>query len=258
MEISKITMVRAGVLPALLAILVSGAALAQDKVEKIVETGVSRNDAAKESQKRVDQIQEGTDKIIGQYKRELKVVDGLKVYNALLQRQLDDQQLQLQQLKESIEEVSVIERQITPLMLRMLDGLEQFINLDVPFLLEERKNRVTKLKATLERADVTTAEKFRAVLEAFQIENEYGRTIESYKGSLEGREVDFLRVGRVALLYQSVGGQYNGYWDQSQRKFVSLTEPEYRNYIDKGIKIARKLVAPDLIMLPVAAPGGAK
>ena len=251
-------MVRAGVLPAVLAMLVSGAALAQDKVEKIIETGVTRNDAAKESQERIDKIQEGTDKIIAQYKRELKVVDGLKVYNALLQRQIDDQQAQLQQLQESIEEVSVIERQITPLMMRMLDGLDQFIDLDVPFLLDERKSRVTKLKATLERADVTTAEKFRAVLEAFQIENEYGRTIEAYKGSHDGREVDFLRIGRVALLYQSVGGQYNGYWDQSQRKWVPLTEPEYRNYIDRGIKIARKLVAPDLIMLPVAAPGGGK
>lgn len=239
----------------------AGSVYAQDKVDKVVDTGVERNDAAKSSQERVNQIAESTDKVAGKYKRELKVIEGLKVYNALLQRQLDDQNAELQQIKESIEEVAVIQRQIVPLMLRMLDGLGQFIELDIPFLLKERRDRVVRLKDTMDRADVTAAEKFRAVLEAFQIENDYGRTIEAYKGSLEvaagnTQEVDFLRIGRVALLYQSVGGNFNGYWDQESHNWKSLTEPEYRNYIAKGLQIARKQVAPDLIMVPVSAAEG--
>ena len=238
-------------------------AAAQDKVDQVVDTGVQRTEEAAASQKRVDTIQAGTDKIVAQYKRELKVVDGLKVYNALLQKQLDAQNAELTQLQSSIEEVAIIQRQITPLMLRMLDGLDQFIELDVPFLLDERRNRVKKLRKALEAADVTAAEKFRAVLEAFEIENEYGRTIEAYKGTLEvepgnSQQVDFLRVGRVALVYQSVGEKFNGYWDQAARKWQPLTEPEYRNQIKKGLKVARKQEAPDLIMLPVSAPEGSK
>lgn len=236
---------------------------AQDKVDKIVDTGVERNDAAKASQQRVNKIADETDKVAGKYKRELKVIDGLKVYNTLLQRQLDDQQAKLKEISQSIEEVAVIQRQIVPLMLRMLDGLGQFIELDVPFLLKERRDRVARLKATMDEADVTAAEKFRAVLEAFQIENEYGRTIEAYKGSLEvapgnTQEVDFLRIGRIALLYQSVGGNFNGYWDQANRSWKPLTEPEYRNYIAKGLQIARKQIAPELIMVPVSAPEESK
>ncbi|MBI2969862.1 MAG: DUF3450 domain-containing protein [Gammaproteobacteria bacterium] len=261
-----ITFTSAGWRQALLGVLILSlghTASAQDKVDQIVDTGTQRSEEANASQQRVDQIAESTDKIVAQYKRELKVIEGLKVYNALLQRQLDAQQAELGQLQVSIEEVAIIQRQIVPLMLRMLEGLGQFIELDVPFLLEERRNRVTRLKATLERADVTSAEKFRAVLEAFQIENDFGRTIEAYKGSLEvapgkTQEVDFLRIGRIALLYQSVGGQYNGYWDKNGRSWQPLTEPEYRNHIAKGLQIARKQIAPDLIMMPVNAAEGVR
>lgn len=239
----------------------AGPVYAQDKVDKIVDTGIERNKEAKTSQERVNQIADATEKVAGKYKRELKVIEGLKVYNALLKRQLDDQQAELGQIIESIEEVAIIQRQIVPLMLRMLDGLGQFIELDIPFLLEERRNRVSRLQDTMDDADVTAAEKFRAVLEAFEIENDYGRTIEAYKGSLEvapgnTQEVDFLRIGRVSLLYQSVGGNFNGYWDKSSRNWQPLKEPEYRNYIAKGLQIARKQVAPDLIMVPVSAAEG--
>lgn len=229
---------------------------AQDRIDQIIDTGVQRNDESRDSQQRVDKIAESTDKVVATYKRELKVIDGLKVYNALLQRQLDDQGTELQNLQESIEEVAVIQRQIVPLMLRMLENLGEFVELDAPFLIEERRNRVGRLLATMERSDVTAAEKFRAVIEAFQIENDYGRTIEAYRGTLDGREVDFLRIGRVALMYQSMGGQHNGYWDKSSRSWQSLTEPEYRNYLSRGLQIARKQIAPDLMMIPVAAAEG--
>ena len=163
----------------------------------------------------------------------------------------------MEQLDESIAEVSVVERQITPLMLRMLEGLDQFIELDVPFLMDERRARVTRLQDIMERANVSAAEKFRAVIEAYQIESEFGRTIEAYKDSLDiegqSRQVDLLRIGRVALVYQTVGGEFNGVWDQNKRDWEPLDPTEYRNHIAKGLKIARKQVAPDLLMMPIAA-----
>jgi len=231
---------------------------AQDRVDEVIETGIERNAESKESQARIDKTAEQIDTVVAKYKKELKVIEGLKVYNSLLQRQLDDQHDVIEQLKDSINEVAVVQRQITPLMLRMVEGLDQFIQLEVPFRMDERKKRIQRLRETIERSDVEAAEKFRNVLEAYQIEGEYGRTIESYSGTLEvnGKtlNVDFLKIGRVALLYQSEGGELNGAWDQKNRTWVELDPADYRSNISIGLKIARKQVAPDLIMVPVQAP----
>ena len=108
----------------------------------------------------------------------------------------------------------------------------------------------------MDRADVTNAEKYRRILEAFQIENEYGRTIEAYRGSLdrggESLPVDFLRVGRVALVYQTLDASELGAWDQAAGQWQPL-DRSYRGALRKGLRIARKQAAPDLLRLPVAA-----
>ena len=139
----------------------------------------------------------------------------------------------------------------------MIDGLERFVALDVPFLLDERTTRVENLTALLGRADVTAAEKFRVVMEAWQIENDYARTIFSYTDELtiDGttREVDVLQIGRIALLYQTADGAQSGAWDQRNRTWVSVGN-EFRNPIRQGIRLARNQVAPDLLLLPIAPP----
>lgn len=231
---------------------------AQDKVDNIINEGIQRNDAARASQQRVNKIANDTEKVVTEYKRELKVIDGLKVYNALLQKQLDDQRQKIEELKQSISDVAVIERQITPLMLRMVDGLEQFIKLDVPFLLKERYDRVARLRKTIDASDVSAAEKLRNVLEAYQIEIQYGSSVETYKDVLEvegkPREVNFFKMGRISLVYQTDDREYSGVWDQANRKWVPLDGAEYRNQINLALKIARKQVAPDLVVVPVSAP----
>ena len=115
----------------------------------------------------------------------MKEVEGILVYNTLLDRQIEDQEEELRNLRLSIDQVQFIERQVLPLLTRMIDGLEQFVALDVPFLIDERNQRVENLTVLLERADVTAAEKFRVVMEAWQIENDYARTIYTYTDELE-------------------------------------------------------------------------
>lgn len=232
--------------------------LAQDQqIDQVIDTGVERTEEAAASQGRIDQTMTETDRVISEYKRQLKVVDGLKVYNALLQRQLDDQRSDMGKLRNSIDEVAVIERQITPTMLRMLEALDAFIQMDLPFLVDERNDRIARLRAAVERSDVTTAEKFRSILEAFNIESNYGRTIESYSGTISvggaNREVDFLKIGRIALMYQTADRETNGVWDQTNRTWVDLDDGAYRNHLAKGMQIARNQVAPDILMIPIVA-----
>ena len=233
---------------------------AQTTIDQVTQAGEQRADAGAADQQRIEKVADQTDDLLAQYKTVTKVVDGLNIYNNLLQRQIDNQEAEKLALKESMDNVALIERQILPMMTRMLDSLEDFIQLDTPFLLAERQERLGRLREMLERSDVTAAEKFRRVIEAYQIENDYGRTIEAYKGtvSIDGneQEVDFLRIGRVSLSYQSIGGRYTGAWEPASRTFVQLPPETYKANIAQGIRVARKQVAPDLLIVPVMAPSG--
>ena len=225
-------------------------------VNQVLDAEKQRTRLAQQSQQRIDGIVSDTRKKEEEYKRVLKEIEGLKIYNTLLDRQIQVQKINMQQLVESIDQVEVISRQIVPSMTKMITALKEFIKLDVPFLMEERAERVARLDALMEDPDVNDAEKFRKVTEAYQIENDYGRTIEFYVDSLEingeQRQVEFLRVGRIALMYQTEDGAISGVWDQKSRSW--LPADDYKNEIRAGLKIAKKQVAPDLLLLPVDAP----
>ncbi len=226
-------------------------------VDQVVNEGEARVKEGKKTQDTIDKLGDKISDYLTEYQQTLKVIDGLKVYNGLIQKQVDHQNADLQDIQNSLDEVTLIERQIMPLMVRMIDSLEDFVALDTPFLSEERNTRVMRLRETIERSDVSTAEKFRNVLEAYQIENDYGRTIESYKGEVElaggTREVDFLRIGRVSLMYQTPDGVFTGAWDKDASAWVEVPAGTYKQQVRKGIRIARKQIAPDLMILPVPA-----
>ncbi len=224
-------------------------------VEKVVTEAGKINESAAKSQVKIDNIADQIDGKLQQFKALNKEIEGLNVYNSQLQKQIDNQIGEMAALNEAIDEVSVIERQITPLMINMIDGLEQFVQLDVPFLPEERNARIADLRSMMGRADVAPSEKFRRVMEAFQVEMDYGRTLEAYPGThtVAGveREVEFLRLGRTALIYQTRDASSQGVWNKQTRQWEAL-DSSYRTQITKGLRMAKKQLAPDLLMLPVA------
>jgi len=236
---------------------VAGAA---QSLNTVLEAQQERIQLAQESQQRIDKVVRQTRSLEDKYKSVLKEIKGLEIYNTLLQRQTDNQKQQMAELRDSINQVEVINRQIVPIMTTMIDSLEQFIELDVPFQLKERRDRVQRLKELMERQDVNVAEKFRKVTEAYQIENDFGRTIEHYKDTLTingaTKDVDFLRIGRIALLYQTADGKDSGAWDQKSGQWIELDAGDYKNQIKFGLRIAQKQVAPDLVMVPIDAPEG--
>ena len=68
-------------------------------------------------------------------------------------------------------------------------------------------------------------------------------------------ELDFLRIGRISLLYQSVDGKISGAWNQDTQSWDDASSQ--RNQIKLGLRIAKKQVPPDLVILPVASPEAA-
>jgi len=239
-----------------LALVVTTAVRATD-LDAVLDTTSRDLQLARASQQTIDQVVQETESLESEYRQALKQLDGLKVYNQYMQQQIASQDEELAQLARSLDNIEDVERQILPLMMRMLDALEQFIELDLPFLKEERQQRVVGLRALMTEADVSAAEKFRRLMECFQIEADFGRTIETYKetANIDGGtlEVDVLRIGRIGLFYQSADHKATGTWDTDKAQWVPLGSGA-RNAVRQGIRMARRQVAPDLLLLPVAAP----
>ena len=238
-------------------LLLAAALTGATTLDEIEAVQAERAEAGKQSQNRINNIVDETNALQDEYSQVLKVVEDLKVFNTLMERQIDRQEADIALLNDSIDEVEASRRQMTPLMVRMIEALDLFVEADAPFLLTERRKRVATLYDLLPREDVSVAEKFRKVLEAYQIENEYGRTIEAYKDSVEHEgallEVDVLRIGRISLVYQTADLSATRMWDRDAKAWVDLEGP-YRNQVRQGLRVANKLVAPDLLLLPVAAP----
>lgn len=233
----------------------SSLALADD-LQPVIEKSTKITASASASQQKIDKLTEQTQSKFQQYQTVNKEIEGLDVYNGQLQKQINNQLEEMKQLNLDIDQVSVIERQITPLMMRMVDGLAAFVELDVPFLPEERAKRIADLREMMDAADVEVSEKFRRVLEAYQVEVDYGRSIEAYAGIIDvdgqPRDVDFLRLGRVALIYQTRDGSIAGRWDAESKSWEDLGD-EYRSRITKGLRMAKKQLAPDLLVMPIKA-----
>ena len=239
-----------------LLIMANGGLFAQT-VDDVLEADAKRLQLAQASQERINEQVDGTRTLTDQYRAINKEIDGLKVYNRLMTAQVQGQEATLEDIKISMDQVDVINRQIFPLMERMIDGLDQSIELDIPFLKEERVNRIDGLKALMSRSDVSVAEKFRKVMEAYQIELDYGSSAEYYKQSLDlgsdygVRDYNMLRVGRIGLYFQSDDSSITGIWDVDQNAWV--VDDEYRSEIRKGLRMARQLIAPELLLIPVQA-----
>ena len=214
--------------------------------------------AGAKSQAKIDGVTEQTRDLLQRFKTITKVVDGLRVYNQQQRRLIKNQEAELRELERSIDNVTVIERQIGPLIEKMIVNLEKFVDLEIPFLMAERRERIDFLKDTLDRADVSVAEKFSQVLQAYQVENTYGTTIEAYTDVIEldgkSRQVDMLKWGRVSLVFQTPDAESTGVWDNNEREWVMLPD-EFRTGVRDGLRIARKTQTADLVHLPVSAPG---
>lgn len=226
-----------------------------------LKTAQTSNVQSARSQEQVNRISEETQSLLTEYLTVTQQTDRLRVYNEQLEKLIRDQEEEKISIRQQLEDVEVVEKEILPLMIRMVASLERFVELDLPFLLQERRDRVAELKDMLDRADVTVSEKYRRVMEAYVTETDYGRTIEAYRGTLEieggERTVDFLRVGRVLLAYQTTDREQTGFWNKTTNQWESLPD-EYRGAIADGLRIARKQAAPELMKLPVSAPESAQ
>ena len=206
------------------------------------------------TQEQIVKLDETTRILLADYQSTTKEFESLKLYNDQVQKIINSQIEEIENIILKIDELDKTNQRIVPLMLKMIEGLENFILLDLPFLITERSTRVQNLKNTMDRGDISTSEKFRLITEAYKTELEYGRTIETYRDNIliDGVETsaDFLRVGRIALTYLTVDGNKGGYWDTQASSYMKASS-SIRRATGDALKIASKQAPPALIKIPL-------
>ena len=233
------------------------AVLAAD-LSDISREGEKKFAEAESSQAKIDKLVDDAQDRLIRYRALLKQAEGLNAYNQQLSTQIEGQKNLLQRFDKSLSQVALIERQMSPLVSTMVDALAKFVELDLPFNVGERLQRIAFLEDSLVAVDVDVAEKFRQVIEAYQIENEYGHKIDSYQAivDLDGqrREVDVLRVGRLAMVCQTKDAALVGRWSAENKRWELMDNITYRSAVRKGIKVANKQASIDILTLPLSAP----
>jgi hypothetical protein len=231
-------------------------AAAQQQVTQALQAQAQVDKDQAAAQKEINGVRDKTQDAAGRYAQAMADADSLERYNKQLDSQVKSQEAEMASIERQLTEIETTNREVQPLMTQMVDTLEQFVKLDVPFLLDERTARVQSLKDMMARADVTISEKYRRILEAYQIELEYGRTLDSYEGRLgtgaDAPTVEFVRLGRVSLMYRTLDGAKVGYWDADKKQWVE--DASYRDDIQQALRVARGQGAKELLTVPVPAP----
>jgi len=223
-------------------------------VEDTIKISTTSIEKSGLTQEQIVKLDEQTRVLLADYQSTSKEYDSLKLYNDQVQKIINSQIEEIENILIKIDELDQTNQRIVPYMLRMIDGLENFIQLDIPFLMDERTDRLNNLKVTMDRGDVSTSEKFRLIVEAYKTELEYGRTIEAYRDNIIIDDVetsaDFLRLGRIALTYLTVDGSKGGYWDTNSQTWEKASSSIKRSTED-ALKVASKQAPPALIKIPV-------
>ncbi len=233
--------------------------------EKALTTSLAEqkasDQASAQSQKKIAQMADQTTELLGEYRLALQKLDRVKIYNNHLQTLVNDQENEKANIQRQLTDFQEVQTDIVPLMFDMIDSLDRFIAADLPFNLTERRDRVERLREMMDESEITISEKYRKIMEAYQIEVAFGRDMEAVVGDLpsggETRKVEFLRIGRILLAYQTANKEETGFWNKNTGQWEPLPD-EYRSAITDGLRIARKQSAPNLLKLPINGPEAAQ
>ncbi len=240
-----------------LLMITSSTSFAESKLHTAIEETLETHAQATQSQQNIDEYADNTKDMLHQYREKLREIDSLRTYNDQLDKLTAKQLETVDSLSDQINSIAETQQNIVPLLLRMIEVLEEFVSLDAPFLQEERIARVNLIKNMMDRPDVSLPDKYRRIMEAYQIEMDYGRTIDTITETIQTNNtpstVEILRIGRLSIFYQTLDGKESGYWDKQDNQWKSLSK-DYNRSIARGILIAKKQSPPDLIKLPIAAP----
>lgn len=189
-------------------------------------------------------------------------LEALMVANQQLRQRVARQEQLIVEMAASIEHAAMLSNEETsPLVAmveRMMSDIERFVEQDLPFELEERRNQVARIRGLVNNPLAPLAQKLNMVIALYQAEGAYGRTMATYETDVdingEEREGMITRIGRIMLAYQSSDRSITAVWDNNADQWVELAPGEYRNAITRAQSVADGTLAAEMIHIPIAAP----
>ena len=222
-----------------------------DWIQKKVESTI---DLRQETQKKEDTWAKKKAELIAKYRSLKKNRDYLIKVRNRTEKLLRAKKAKIEEIKRRMKESARIREELQLYLESVLTQLKDLIGRGLPFLLKERRERISSIEETLSDPEKGAAEKYRRVMEALQIEAEYGRTVEAYQETIDlnGQKVlvDILRVGRLSLFFQTPDGKLVGQYDRIKERW-SLLPSKYCREIEKAIEIARRERTVELTRLPL-------
>jgi len=231
---------------------------AQAQLSTAIKTAERSTAAGAAAQARIDRIDDQVGDVVREYRAALQEKDTVALNVDQQKIFLKSQKNEIDSLNTQIERVGVIQAQLLPMMLRMIGSLEAFVANDVPFQMEERNARITKLKELAGDPNQSPAELYRQIINAYQIELSYGNQTTSYSENIliggEPRKVEFLRIGRVALIYTDSDQKMHIY-NKAKGTYEDLPDG-YKLDVQSATRIALEQKTPEVFPAPL--PGATK
>ncbi|MGM0702127.1 MAG: DUF3450 domain-containing protein [Pseudomonadota bacterium] len=215
-------------------------------------------------QERIDAADESTREQLRELRELEREARRLTAQNEELAPRLERRAENLERREAALDTLETTREALPALKRSLVARLEDWVEDDLPFLLEERRARVANLEASLSEPDLSEADQLDRILEAWRAELRYGRELDVWRGYLASddgddgteahrREVDFLRLARVGLYYLTPDGQEGGVWQADEGRWAPLDEAARRE-VRTGLRIARDQRAPELLTLPISQP----
>jgi len=261
----KLTMKADRLLAIMLALSVMSIGIVSQAYGQAVEPALNASrqaaEGTRQSQEEINEIDSRIQALLGDYRANLRQLEQLNRYNESQRRQADAQRQEIESLTEDINNIASLQRAVQPLMQDMVDALDRLVGADLPFLVDERRSRVTRLQNLMEDPSSSPAQRYRLLIEAYQIESEYGRTVEAYRADIEtsGRlyeDVDVLRIGRLALIFKTDDDAVLKRYDAGSGNWVDL-DMSFMPDVKRAMRVAREQIPPELLYIPVTAPATA-
>ena len=177
-----------------------------------LDTGEQATRRAEQVQQQINQLDDERSDMVREYRTLLQRRDAAELFARQQEQVVASQRREIESLTDQLGRIDEITAETVPMLMDMIADLKAFVAADLPFKGDFRQARLDGLDAAMADPAVSTAERYRLIIEAYQAEMEYGSTIDTWEEvhpvNGEDTTVEMFQYGRVALVFITPDDRY--------------------------------------------------